>query len=298
LPTAEERRAEEEREQEQQKYEIENAFKERQIKASESANNLARTNRNLTVCVIILSAVTAGASLYQGRMNRNSWVTANSTLGQMQADSAASSRQFQTQLGHFDDGLGRTGLLAIHAGEQAKAGQDAADTAKRAANIADSTLHIAERAYVFAGTMYPDFTRLAGVRVPLINGGHIPSGPVDIVLYEWSIPMVPMDQIPKPESHEQHEHFATLPPGQAFGVIALIPGLTQDTFSDYMKNREPFIVAGTISYNNGFPKTPEQESRFCFEDAPDPMLRQSIMIPCDPDVEIPKLKASSAGRQM
>ena len=51
------------------------------------------------------------------------WITIKAQLSQMQKDSLTSSEQFQAQLKHFDDGLGRTGLLAQHAGEQASAAQ-------------------------------------------------------------------------------------------------------------------------------------------------------------------------------
>jgi hypothetical protein len=50
----------------------------------------------------------------------------------MKTDTAESAKQFQVQLGHYDAGLGRTGLLAIHAGEQsASANKIAALTAKQ-----------------------------------------------------------------------------------------------------------------------------------------------------------------------
>ncbi len=147
LPTAEQRRAEEERQQEQRRYETENAYKERQIKAVEAANDLARTNRNLTIGVILFSAITAGASWYQGRVNWHNWQTSNSTLQQMKEDAAESSRQFQAQLAHFDDGLGRTGLLATHAGEQAVAAKNAADAAKTIANLTSNQLALTQKEF-------------------------------------------------------------------------------------------------------------------------------------------------------
>jgi hypothetical protein len=187
---------------------------------------------------------------------------------------------------------------ATQAVTQAQEATVAAQAAKRAADIAKETLHISERAYVFAGTMRPDFSQVPGVLVPLFNSGHIPSGEVDIVVYEQSFPMTPPGQAVVPESHWQSGKFATLPPGQPFSFIVIIPGLTQDSFTDFEKNREPFVAAGTISYNDGFPNTPQQESRFCFQGAPDTKLQHQTITPCDPDVQIPRLKITSQGHRM
>jgi hypothetical protein len=119
-------------------------------------------------------------TFYQGWMNRRSWEAAQNTLNQMKQDASVSSQQFQVQLSHFDAGLGRTELLATHAGEQAVASKDAADAAKSAANTAKDTLHISERAWVFATAYFipqePDTANpTIKIRVQIENLGHTPA---------------------------------------------------------------------------------------------------------------------------
>lgn len=62
--------------------------------------------------------------------------------------SLTAAAQFQAQLRHYDDGLGRTGLLAIHAGNQAEASKIAANAATRAAATAQQQLDSSERPWM------------------------------------------------------------------------------------------------------------------------------------------------------
>lgn len=121
IPTEKERRDEYEAHQKKAQQEADNDYKDRQIGIGDSANKLARNNLILTGIVGLFTAVAAGAAIYQGVMNHRSWVAASSTLEQMRIDAAGNSAQFQAQIRHYDDGLGRTGLIATHAGEQVEA---------------------------------------------------------------------------------------------------------------------------------------------------------------------------------
>lgn len=104
--TPAEQEEQEKREKDKRKDETENAFKERQITATEAANKLSGRNLILTGVTAIIATAACVGTWYQSVMNKRSWETANSTLSQMKVDSAESSKQFQVQLGHFDDGLG------------------------------------------------------------------------------------------------------------------------------------------------------------------------------------------------
>ena len=66
----------------------------------------------------------------------------------MREDSIASGQQFQVQLHHFDDGLGRTGLLAKHAGEQAEAAERSADAARSTADTARVAIQLSNRPWL------------------------------------------------------------------------------------------------------------------------------------------------------
>ncbi len=147
LPTQEERRVEDERKRTEIEKEANDVYKKRQLSISENANKLAKTNIILTAVVALLAAVTGAATWYQGAMNKRNWETASSTLAQMQRDAAESSQQFQVQLGHYDAGLGRTGLLAAHAGEQASETRSLAQTSRNA-------LVSVQRAFVFPSAAF------------------------------------------------------------------------------------------------------------------------------------------------
>jgi hypothetical protein len=122
---------EQEREKERKATEkSDKAFQERQVSAVEAANRIASRNILLTGIAAIISAFAFGGTLYQAHISRLNRETAQDTLTQIKNDALTSSQQFQVQLGHFDDGLGRTGLLAEHAGKQADAATKAADAAQ------------------------------------------------------------------------------------------------------------------------------------------------------------------------
>lgn len=169
----------------QAKEEADYAFQERQVDAIEASNSLARKSMYLALWAVIIAAGACGAAWYQGFMNKKSWETAQETLEQMRADAGDSSRQFQVQLGHFDDGLGRTGLLAAHAGEQASAAKRAADAAISAANTAKDALTTSQGAYVTIGRKDGAVAEFVTSKdhsdenVPLVvyfqNTGHIPA---------------------------------------------------------------------------------------------------------------------------
>ncbi len=77
----------------------------------------------------------------------------------------------------------RTKDLANEAKAQVAVAKSAADAARSAADTAKDTLHVSERAYLTLGTPTNDFQNKR-MDVPVFNGGHIPSGPVQIVMHE------------------------------------------------------------------------------------------------------------------
>lgn len=290
LPTKEERRAEKERQEEQQRYETENAYKQRQIDAADAANDLARTNRNLTVGVIILSTVTAAASWYQGRMNWHNWQTSNSTLQQMKDDAAESSRQFQAQLAHFDAGLGRTGLLAIHAGEQAVAAKNAATAARSAANTAKDTLHISQRAYISLREPRIDSAR-SEIRIKVLNSGHIPAENGKFVYYQAtfgkSFPMQSQSNLI--DGYQSEDDYPHIPNGELAEYVIPIHVFNE---SDISQGRQQIIFAGIMTYHDGFPDSPERMESICGK-TPDWVLGKKVELAfavCDPNVIISQLK--------
>jgi hypothetical protein len=141
--TPEEQLAQEREDDRKAREKSDHAFQERQVTAVEAANKIASRNTLLTGVAAIISALAFGGILYQAHISRLNRETAQNTLEQIKNDALTSSQQFQVQLGHFDAGIGRTELLAQHAGEQVgklQAQTEALDRNRRAAdkNAADA----------------------------------------------------------------------------------------------------------------------------------------------------------------
>ncbi len=264
--TPAEQKAEKEREERETKDKADRSFQERQVNAVEASNNLARKNFSLSIVVAFIAALACGGTWYQSRISTHSLEKSQATLEQMKMDAQISSAQFQTQIHHFDDGLGRTGLLAIHAGEQAKASQDAAGAAKSAANTAKNSLEVSERAYLTTDRPVIEGKDAA---MPVVNRGHIPSGIGVVVVHEATI----NTQGPKaaPEIHyqpiEAHwKHFAVnnLAPGlvgDPLKIPVFLPSLDANKMDS---GYQQVILVGSITYNDGFPNTPDQVWDFCY----------------------------------
>jgi hypothetical protein len=290
FPTEEERRAEQERQEKQRRYETENSYKQRQIDAAEAANDLARTNRNLTIGVIILSTVTAAASWYQGGINWHNWQTSNSTLQQMKNDAAESSKQFQVQLSHFDAGLGRTELLATHAGEQAVAAKEAATAAKSAAVTAVDTLHISQRAYITTGNPNWDIHGNL-IQIPIINSGHIPSGKVETIVHTI------MAEATKPEevTNEKPVNWTwnrkqsqSIVPGQPLPMLVSFRGMDEKKVRE---GYQTFLIVGYVLWTDGFPKSAQERWAVCWISSRNTLSNTPEMYPCNSDEWLPKAEA-------
>lgn len=119
----------------------------------------------------------------------------------MKTDSNESTKQFQTQLQHFDAGLGRTELLAEHAGSQAAATQDFAKQAQRSANYAHEAIQeaiYAERPWMGGNISVSDFAegKKPTFRITFTNSGKRPAI-VDIFAtrdtHQWASEPFPKD---------------------------------------------------------------------------------------------------------
>ena len=147
------------------KQEAKEAREKRELALAESTNKLALTNSIVTWVLAIFTAISAAAAIYQGCLASRAIEVARQaniqTLQISKDSSTDSSNQFQAQLRHFDDGLGRTGLIAKHAGDQAEAAKDAARAAKRAADIASDNLRKSQRPWVTAESFTPSTFTMA-----------------------------------------------------------------------------------------------------------------------------------------
>jgi hypothetical protein len=145
--------------------EEESRTRSQELRDKEFKENQINTNDRLVIlnCFLVLATLaTASISIWQINVSRE---VSRAARKQSDQNALDASRQFQVQLGHFDAGMGRTELLAKHAGEQAddaatmarnsgiqaSANRRAADAAKTAADTASKALHVSERAYLSVG---------------------------------------------------------------------------------------------------------------------------------------------------
>ncbi len=119
------------------------------------------------------------AACQLSEMRRTNGLTQDA-LNKANQNSLDSSKQFQAQLSHFDAGLGRTELLAIHAGEQAVSSEKAARAAKSAADTAKNTLTTSQGAYVTMG-------RKDGVVAEFVTSKDHPDENVPLIVYFQNI---------------------------------------------------------------------------------------------------------------
>jgi hypothetical protein len=172
---------------------------------------------------------------------------------------------------------------AIAAGVSAKAAKSAAETANR-------SLHISERAYVTTGPPTLNLDTKT-VSVPIVNSGHIPSGNAHIVAHEATIPAIPgISTINLPiEQHWQQWHQISIPTGPTpYSFNTTVPKVDVKSFSD---GRQQIVVAGFLSYFDGFPNTREQTWQFCFVALYFESLKRMDFTPCDPVLYIKQLSA-------
>ncbi len=246
--------------------------------------------------VIILTAVTACASWFQGCMNHRSWKAAQDTLDQMKRDSHTSGEQFQAQLRHYDEGLGRTGLLAVHAGEQvtqtatiaknsavqASATRKSAEAADSAAETAKETLHISERAYVVVGAPVLHASGKS-VNVPILNDGRVPSGRIFLTIHEATINVPPAMKVSyKYQPIEIHWKRSVLesavPNVTGLGINVPLPSADIEKIKS---GTQQVFVVGNLAYNDGFPRDADVIWPFCYGTVFSEETKELNWSPCD-----------------
>jgi hypothetical protein len=156
-----------------------------------------------------------------------------------------------------------------------------------------TALHVTERAYVTAGSPTLDPTTKF-ITFLLNNSGHIPSGKVEIIVHEATtnatIPNAEGNIYNSVEYHWKRHKFSLMPPStNSFAIKAPVPQFSEDKFT-VQGAYQQLIVAGRVSYDDGFPDDGPQTSPFCFGSQYHTMLKQIFLVPCDPELVIPKME--------
>jgi len=168
-----------------------------------------------------------------------------------------------------------------------------ASATQSAATTAKDTLHISERAYVVFGSPVENFDK-KNVQLPIINGGHIPSGSVDVVSYEAtfsvdnpsSLAGASFDAIV--ERHRSFHHLDSISPGLPMNIAVTVPSVAEDRINN---GSQQIVIIATFTYGDGFPNTPIQHSSMCADTTYHLLAKQSYIVPCRVEVELPKFEA-------
>jgi hypothetical protein len=156
-----------------------------------------------------------------------------------------------------------------------------------------TALHVTERAYITTGRPTLDQTNKA-ISFFINNKGHIPSGNIEIIVHEAtvnsSVPNVNPDISKSGEYYWQRHHLAPLPPGDdAFGLAVPVRAFDASKYTlDGVY--QSILVAGQISYFDGFPDDGSQQWLFCFETVYHLILKQIFVVPCEPEKVIPQME--------
>jgi hypothetical protein len=127
---------------------------------------------------------------------------------------------------------------------------------------------------------------------PIENIGRIPSGTVEVLVHEVtytvSTGLLTDAPINASEKHWSEIDVQTVTPGSAeFFVNVGLPGIVTDRIDS---GQQMFEIAGTISYSDGFPSTPQSVYKFCLFSQFMSDIKTLHLVPCNPEIIIPRLK--------
>ena len=164
-----------------------------------------------------------------------------------------------------------------------------ARAARKTAQISSDALYISERAYIDIFAPVIDIS-LKSVFLPITNTGHIPSGKIIVeahqALYNPPRPGVPPDNYPV-EWSWQRTHLDGIPNGNPVRILVPFKSMDRQRLIDGI---EEVIIAGTISYADGFPNTPQATRDFCWRSVNNTTAQYINLSPCDAKTILPILK--------
>lgn len=206
------------------------------------------------------------ALIYLGQLNQMRRVTEinSGTLGEAENALDISQGQFDRSMRQIINQSGIQLRAAKASEKSAIAATGAADTARDAADIAKQTLIISQRAYISNDGPNIDW-RKSAIYFVLVNKGHIPSGPVHLILHVGKTTKTP-DGGMYTDYKWIERRMDKIDPG----VSISFGGVGFD--ADKLKNGSQWFHLGlVIEYNDGFPPqtaiTTDREA-FCGDYSP------------------------------
>jgi hypothetical protein len=201
--------------------------------------------------------------------------------------------KFSATADKINQGVGNAvGQLGQQVGKldrQAGATEIAANAAKKSSQISEDALHTSQRAYIVAAQPVPDFSS-GNFMLGFVNVGHIPSGPIDIQVFEANFsnphPEVLKSTSPLVERHWRNGRVTPVSNGVPSYFYVSTPKVTAEGFNSGIQIVE---IGGIYSYRDGFPETPIRTERFCFLSVFDSQAKSTKITNCDPGPELNRL---------
>lgn len=244
-----------------------------------------------TIGAAVVAAIYAGIAALQLKDFDESIGVSQITAHESRVQAAASQRATEITRQALTENERQFNETLKQIKSQTAAQQDAADAAKSAANTAKEALHVSERAYVIIQEPIFDFPTKS-IKLPLANSGHIPSGKMVATVHEATFNVANFGDLAvfekADEKYWQHTDWDSIVPGSHQSLEVPLSLLNADKVNGGLQF---VIVAGTLSYNDGFTGTPQQTWRFCFRNLYQTTMKQSFITYCDPNEFLPKLEA-------
>lgn len=179
-------------------------------------------------------------------------------LGEMKKATQAATKSVDIAASALRQNEGQFEKTLIEMKSQTRAEESAANVARRSADIANETLHVSERAYVFPKTPQLD-TGTSTLFLPIENIGHIPATKVHVIVHVQKTSKLPNGSYYSFVRWFQRD-FIEIWPGEPLSV----GGVTIDQ-ERTKRGEDAFTFGITVEYNDGFPdsKRQKREDAFC-----------------------------------
>jgi hypothetical protein len=169
---------------------------------------------------------------------------------------------------------------------------------RQSVNVASDTLTVSQGANIYTGTPTIQYTEgTTTLYIPLTNGGHIPSGPLEFVAHQLlqerqpvippviRIPNSPMFRTARYSWHRYRQE--ANPPGSTNTFHIPINEAIKDRVET---GYQGFVVAGRISYGDGFPHDQIKTWPVCIKTIYLITEKEINLEPCNSEEFIPKME--------
>lgn len=211
---------------------------------------------------------------WTNRLTRQALDSSNATLQQtlkkMQEQTDATNRLYseaQKQTMEAQKQTGSAATIAVNSGIQASASQQSSEAAKSAADTANQTLHLSERAYLTVAQAAISLDT-GIIELQVTNSGHLPSQDTRVAYTELTqiceerTPGCPSGKYKLVQPYAKSDR---LPPVSAAAPGKVLVRINSFDKSLFTLDEQFFTVSGDVLYEDGFENSGTHISPYCFQ---------------------------------